>query len=413
LKLLILTQYFPPEVGAPQNRLFELAVRLQKLGVDITVLTAMPNYPQMQIYPAYRNKRYVFEEMQGLKVHRSAIYVSKSKSIVSRLRNYFSFVLSSARTSKKLEDSYDVLLCESPPLFLGYSALFLSRRKKAGLIFNVSDLWPESAEKLGVVTKPTLLKLAYNLEEKLYRRSVLVTGQTQGICDNIRQRFPSVKTYWLPNGVDLDFYDPTKHDGGDWRVANGFKEDDFILLYAGIIGIAQGLEILLRSALNFKSEKVRFVLMGSGPVKHDLLGMKKNLHLQNVYFLDAVPKERMPAILKSVNAAIIPLRRLDLFLGAIPSKIFESLAMKLPVLLGVDGEAKKLFIDEGKCGLFFEPENVDALTDALRKLTQDPQLAQELGENGRKFVSQKFNREFLAADFYQQLLKLEQRFLSE
>ncbi|HQQ93095.1 MAG TPA: glycosyltransferase, partial [Bacteroidia bacterium] len=187
MNILILTQYFPPEVGAPQNRLFELSVRLQKLGLSITVLTAMPNYPQMEIYPAYKNRSYMFEEMQGLKVHRSSIYVSRSKGILHRLRNYFSFVISSARTSSKLPPRFDFLICESPPLFLGYSAMYLARKKKAKLIFNVSDLWPESAEKLGVVKNTLLLKMAYRLEARLYRRAALVTGQTQGICQNIHQ----------------------------------------------------------------------------------------------------------------------------------------------------------------------------------------------------------------------------------
>lgn len=125
-----MTQYFPPEVGAPQNRLFELAIRLYKLGVDITVLTAMPNYPQMEIYPDYKGKKYHYEEMDGLKIHRASIYVSKSKSIVNRLRNYFSFVRSSAKVGNAKLGNFDFLLCESPPLFLGYSAMRLARKRK-------------------------------------------------------------------------------------------------------------------------------------------------------------------------------------------------------------------------------------------------------------------------------------------
>jgi glycosyltransferase involved in cell wall biosynthesis len=338
LKLLILSQYFPPEVGAPQNRLFELAVRLQKLGVDITVLTAMPNYPQMQIYEGYKEKKYVYEEIEGLKVHRSSIYVSKNKSIINRLRNYFSFVISSARVGNKKLGDFDFLLCESPPLFLGYSAMRLAKQKKAKLIFNVSDLWPESAEKLGVVNNKFLLKLAYDLEEKLYKRACLVTGQTQGICHNINERFPAVKTYWLPNGVDLSYYDPSKIESGDWRVKNNFAKEDVILLYAGIIGIAQGLEVILNSAKSFLDKpNIKFVFIGSGPEKDKLLQLKAELNLSNVFFLDAISKKEMPFVLRSVNAAIIPLRKLDLFLGAIPSKLFENLAMEIPVLLGVNG----------------------------------------------------------------------------
>lgn len=407
MKLLILSQYFPPEVGAPQNRLFELALRLQKLGLDVTVLTAMPNYPQMEIYDAYKGKLYAYEEMQGLKVHRASIFVSQNKSIINRLRNYFSFVISSARVGAEKLGNFDFLLCESPPLFLGYSAMYLAKRKKARLIFNVSDLWPESAEKLGVVTNSFLLKRAYELEKKLYQKSVLVTGQTQGICANINQRFSKVNTYWLPNGVDLTYYDPTKIEAGNWRKSHNFSHNDMLFLYAGILGIAQGLEVILNAAKEFEGEKhVKFILMGSGPEKEKLLSLKKTLWLDNVFFLDTVTKAQMPTVLKNVNGAIIPLRKLDLFLGAIPSKIFENLAMEIPIVLGVDGEARKLFIDKGKCGVYFEPENPNALARAVNELIRDKVLADTLGKNGRSFVNQHFNREVIAEQFYQRLKQI-------
>lgn len=404
MKLLILTQYFPPEIGAPQNRLFELAVRLQKLDVEITVLTAMPNYPQMEIYEGYKNKKYVYEELQGIKIHRSKIFVSKNKSIINRLRNYFSFVVSSAFKDKKIEGNFDFLLCESPPLFLGYSAMYLAKKKKAKLIFNVSDLWPESAEKLGVVTNKWLLKLAYNLERKLYKKSVLVTGQTQGICKNINQRFPEVKTYWLPNGVDLSYYNPETIPASNWREKNNFSSSDFILMYAGIIGIAQGLEVILSAAKQFiNNNNIKFVLMGSGPEKEKLQNLKSDLKLENVFFLEAVSKNEMPFVLKSVNVAIIPLKKLELFLGAIPSKIFENLAMEVPILLGVDGEAKELFITKGNCGLFFEPENKKDLIQAIEEIYKNKTLALQLGKNGRKFVNEFFNRENIALSLYNKL----------
>jgi glycosyltransferase involved in cell wall biosynthesis len=345
--------------------------------------------------------------MEGLKVHRSSIYVSKSKSIINRLRNYFSFVISSARVGKAKLENFDFLLCESPPLFLGYSALRLARQKKAKLIFNVSDLWPESAEKLGVVNNKFLLKLAYNLEEKLYKRSCLVTGQTQGICHNINERFPAVKTYWLPNGVDLGYYNPSKIEPGIWREKNNFAKEDFVLLYAGIIGIAQGLEVILSAAKNFTDKpNIKFVFIGSGPEKDKLLQLKAEQNLTNVFFLDAISKKEMPSVLRSVNAAIIPLRKLDLFLGAIPSKIFENLAMEVPVLLGVNGEARQLFIDKGNAGLYFEPENSEALTAAILKLIEDKEMALQLGRNGRHFVNEYFNRENIAQNFFTKLNSL-------
>ncbi len=367
----------------------------------------MPNYPQYEIYEAYKGKRYVVEDMNGLTLHRSSIYVSKNKSIINRLRNYFSFVISSARQGRRHLGTFDFLLCESPPLFLGYSAMYLAKRTQAQLIFNVSDLWPESAEKLGVVNNAFLLRLAYRLEAKLYQRAILVTGQTQGICKSINQRFPKVKTYWLPNGVDLSYYHPDSVVTSNWRNQQGFQQNDFILLYAGIIGIAQGLEIILNAAEHFKTTtNIKFVLLGSGPEKERLQILKTEKQLNNVFFLEAITKTQMPSVLKSVNAAIIPLRKLDLFLGAIPSKLFETLSMEVPVLLGVDGEAKDLFITKGQCGLFFEPENVLALVETIHYLVNNPEKASKMGQNGRRFVQQHFNRDTIAQLFFNQLKTL-------
>ena len=171
MKILFLTQYYPPEIGAPQNRLHELAVRLKSKGIDIEVLTAFPNYPKMEIFEAYKKNKIPKEEIDGITVYRSWIYVSKSKSIISRLLNYFSFVWSSYWKGRKL-GNFDYLLVESPPLFLGYSAIALSKKLNSKLIFNVSDLWPESAEKLGLVTNKSLLNLAYKLEKMLSTCSI-------------------------------------------------------------------------------------------------------------------------------------------------------------------------------------------------------------------------------------------------
>lgn len=405
MKLLILTQYFPPEVGAPQNRLFELAILLKKSGVDVSILTAMPNYPQMKIYDGYEGKDYMYEEIEGIPVHRASIYLPKNKSIIQRLLNYFSFVYSSAQVGKNRIGDVDVIMCESPPLFLGYSALYLKRKKKAKLIFNVSDLWPESAEKLGVVTNKWMLKLAYRLEEKLYRKSILVTGQTQGICKNINDRFPLVKTYWFPNGADLSYYNPSTVSS-DWRKDNGFNSNDVLFLYAGIIGLAQGLEIILSAAEKLMDQpSIKFILLGNGPEKEKLQVIKQEKKILNVYFFDAVSKTLMPEIVKACDAAIIPLLKLPLFLGAIPSKIFENLAMEKAVILAVDGEARELFVNQGKCALYSEPENVDDLIKNVLLLANDSLLRKELGQKGRTYVEQSFNRNTIAYNFHQELVE--------
>lgn len=403
MKLLILTQYYPPEIGAPQNRLHELAVRLKANNIDVEVLTAMPNYPKMELFEEYKNGLIKEEIIDGVQVFRARIYVSKSKGILKRLLNYFSFVVTSYWRGRKL-GNFDYLLVESPPLFLGYTAMALSKKLKAKLIFNVSDLWPESAEKLNIVSNKTLLKFAYNLEAKCYRKAHLITGQTQGIVDNIKFRFPNKKVYWLPNGVDVEFYNPVLYSKSDFRIKHGFKNEDTLFFYGGILGHAQGLQTVLKAAKIVESiTSIQIILQGAGPEKEELLKLKESLQLENVHFLPPVSKSEMPFILKEVDVALVPLRKLDLFQGAIPSKIFEALAMEKPLLLGVNGEAKAHFIDNAKAGLYFEPENEVCLAEKLEEFAQDKALIIKMGKNGREYVMKNFNRNKIAQDFIQHL----------
>jgi glycosyltransferase involved in cell wall biosynthesis len=289
---------------------------------------------------------------------------------------------------------------------LGISSYRLAKKKKAKFIFNVSDLWPESAEKLGLVTNPLFLKMATLLEERMYRKASLVTGQTMGIVKNIQSRFPSKKVYWLPNGVDINYYKP-ENISSHWRKEQGFSSEDKLFLYAGIIGHAQGLEVILKAASILKEEKhAKFILLGSGPCKSELLKMAEEMKLQNLTFMDAVTKKEMPFILKAIDVAVIPLKKLDLFKGAIPSKVFENLAMKVPIILGVEGEAKKLFIEEANAGLFYEPENAEGLAQKVFEFLHDEKKIKQLGENGAKYVAQKFNRDTLAKAFYNQLKEI-------
>ena len=402
MRILILTQYYPPEIGAPQNRLHELAIRLKNKGVQIEVLTALPNYPKMEVFKDYRDKKRREETIEGITVHRSWIYVSASKSIVARLLKYFSFVWSSYWRGRRVH-SFDYLMVESPPLFLGYSAIALSKKLNAKLIFNVSDLWPESAEKLGLVTNKNLLNMAYKLEKKCYQASTLITGQTQGIVNDIKQRFPAKEVSWLPNGVDISFYNPEKIPDSDFRQVNGFKDEDIIFFYGGILGHAQGLEIIIEAARELENTHAQFVIQGAGPEKEKLVTLHKKYALKNIHFLEPVTKSEMPGILKSVDIAIVPLKKLDLFKGAIPSKIFEALAMKKPLLLGVDGEARKHFIENAQAGLFYTPEDIDSLKTQVLYFLENPDETKKMGDRARNYVADVFDRNKIAEGLYDEL----------
>lgn len=410
MNFLFVTQYFPPETGAPQNRLFQLAKRLQSLGVTVTVLTAMPNYPKMRIFDGYKGKFYCREIIDGIPVHRCWIYAGTSKAIIPRLINYFSFVFTSLIIGFDKLGRQDFVMCESPPLFLGISAWFLTRTKGAELIFNVSDLWPESAEKLGLITSKSLLNLATKLEEFLYRNAILVTGQTQGIVSDIQNRFPAKEVIWLKNGVDPQELEQWRNQY-DWRAKEGFTDNDFILLYAGIIGHAQGLDVILQAAgLLREHTSIKFVIAGSGPVLDDLLKLQKSLNLTNVIFYENRPKKDVVPMIEAADAAIIPLKKIDLFKGAIPSKIFENLALETPVLLGVEGEAREIFIDNAGAGWAYEPENHHDLAGKILNIFNHRDIIVSAGKSGSAFVLEEFNMDTISKNFLEILKKLKKSY---
>lgn len=245
--------------------------------------------------------------------------------------------------------------------------------------------------------------MASKLEKKCYQASTLITGQTQGIVNDIKQRFPAKEVSWLPNGVDISFYNPEKIPDSDFRQVNGFKDEDIIFFYGGILGHAQGLEIMIEAARELENTHAQFVIQGAGPEKEKLVTLHKKYALKNIHFLEPVTKSEMPGILKSVDIAIVPLKKLDLFKGAIPSKIFEALAMKKPLLLGVDGEARKHFIENAQAGLFYTPEDIDSLKTQVIYFLENPDETKKMGDRARNYVADVFDRNKIAEGLYDEL----------
>jgi glycosyltransferase involved in cell wall biosynthesis len=404
MKILLLTQYYMPETGAPQNRLQSLATNLRRLGAQVEVLTALPNYPKGEIFPEYRGRLIVNEDRDGIAVHRTWLWPSRSSRILPRMCCYLTFAVTSLLYGIFRLGSFDVIFCESPPLFLGPTAVVLKWMKQSRLVFNVADLWPESAVQLGVVSGGWMLRMAYWLEGFLYRRSDLVTGQTKGIVHDIELRYPGVVTHWLPNGIDVEMFKVDQAGAEQWRRQQGFRSDDFIVMYAGVIGIAQGLEVILQAADRCKSHPgIKFVMIGDGPERERLTTLATNLGLTNFYYFGVQSREQMPAIVGACDAYVVPLKNIPLFAGTIPSKVFEPMILAKPILLGVSGEAKDLFIDQAKGGIAVEPENADELAAAILQLVSNSHDARQFGINGRKFVLENFNRADIAARFWQQL----------
>ena len=399
MKLTILTQYYPPEIGAPQRRLSSLARHFVRAGHEVRVLTAMPNYPRGEIYPGYGGAARR-ETIDGVSVLRTWIVPTQRTNYAHRLANYFSFVGSSAAIGAALDPGRsDYLLVESPPLFLGMSGAWLSRVQRARLIMNVSDLWPESAVRLGVVREGSLVhRASARLERWCYRRAWMISGQSREIVADIEARVPGCRTYHLSNGVEVSEFGP-EHAGPDARAALGVDGDgSCVALYAGLHGIAQGLPQLLAASSTLQAERtpMDLVFIGDGPMKQDLQREAAARGLGRVRFLDARPPAALPPLLASADILLVPLGMP--IPGAVPSKLYEAMASGRPVVLVATGEAAAI-VREHDAGLVVAPGDAAGLAAALRTLRDDPIRRRALGENGRRAAVQFFDRSGIAARF--------------
>jgi glycosyltransferase involved in cell wall biosynthesis len=395
MKILLLTQHYLPEKGAAQNRLSQLAQYLNQKH-EVHVHTAMPHYPEMQVHASYQNNNWITENIGGVSVSRSYIYVSTKRTILARLCNYFSFVASSIYYSNRLPSApYDYIILESPPLFLAITALYFKWKYNAKLITNISDLWPDSAEKMGVITNRMLLSVAKKLETRLYNKSILVMGQTQAICNAISAKTPSVKTLWMPNAADFEVINTTDINTR-FRIENNINEDDFIVFYGGLFGLAYDFELLIEAAINLKNQQhIKFVLIGDGPAKSYLLQQKLTHQLDSLLILDMMQRDQLIGIVKAIDCSVIPLKNNPFFDGTIPTKIFDILACGKPIILGIKGESKQLFIDDAKAGIGVEPGNLPELVAAINELCDKSKLRYEMGNNGKKYVAKNFDRQII------------------
>jgi colanic acid biosynthesis glycosyl transferase WcaI len=393
MKFTILTQYYPPEIGAPQRRLSGLAQRMVKAGHDVTVLTAMPNYPTGRILPGYKGlvQR---EEIEGVNVIRTFIYPTQKASFLPRLTNYFSFVLSSALLGTFLLRRSDYLLVESPPLFLGLAGFWLSRIKRARLVFNVSDLWPESAVRLGLLREGSWsYRLSAWLESFCYRRAWLISGQSRSILDSIVRRFPHYSTFHFSNGVDVEHFG--EHYATDAHRRELAPNDECVVLYAGLLGLAQGLEQIVEAANQLQSEKgLKFVMIGDGPEKQKLVA--KAAQLTNIVFKDPLPASEIPPMLATADIILVPLKMH--IPGAVPSKLYEAMASGKPVVLIAGGEAADIVYDH-EVGCVVQSGDINNLIEVVRKLSKDDALRARLGANGRQAAERYFNRDTIVTRF--------------
>lgn len=390
-RLCILSQYYLPEMGAPQGRLSEMAERLIDRGWQVKVLTALPNYPAGKIFPGYDPTRPCVETIGRVRVVRVPFYPA-NRGFVARIRSYLSFSRAAARHGPQLCQRPDLLYVETPPLFTGGAARRLARRWRCPLVVNVSDLWVESAIRMGVVKQGVATWLAERYELQLYRSAAGVTGQSTGIVRSIAERCPSVPVTEISNGVDLDRFEQVGSDAAARQLLGSAPGPVFV--YAGLVGLAQGLDQLLQLAQQLpETVPGRIVVVGDGPCRKELETRVAAQRIERVCFVPPQPRQRIARLLNAADAAIIPLGMS--LPGAVPSKIYEAMAARLPILLMADGEAGERVRQAG-CGLVVEPGDVAAAREAFVELATHEALRSKLGAAGRQAAEQCYSRDVIA-----------------
>lgn len=398
MKILIHTQYYPPEMGAPQARLSDLAKRLGEYGHDITILTALPNYPTGRVFKTYR-RLFIHDRVQDISVLRTWIYPSNRASLMHRLFSYLSFSVSSLVGGLLFIKKQDVILTESPPIFLGLAGLVLAKLKKARWIMNVSDLWPDSSKYIGMMseTHPAYRILKW-LAIFLYQNADMVTGQSAEIVTEIRNQADIRTTYHLSNSVDVEKFHP-KFRKTETRKAY-LGEVRIGAVYAGLHGVFQGLDQIIHAARLIDDTVIRFLLFGDGPEKKKLIRMANAYGVSNVQFHPPTAHDNMPAILASMDIGLIPLK--SKITGAVPSKIYESMASGIPIVVIAEGEPAEL-VENTRSGIAVKPGNIQALAAAIRCLIEDLEYRERLGKNGRNAAVSFFNRRLVAEKFAKEL----------
>lgn len=395
MKILILTHFYPPEMGGAAARLSGLARWLVRYGHEVTVVTGFPSYPTGVIPDAYRGKFRVREEVDGVDVLRTWVYASPSKSSLRRLANYFSFVASSTIAGLTAGRAYDVVLASSPPLFIGIAGAALARLRRIPFVFDIRDIWPELAVEAGIFEPDSaIVRWGERLERFLYRQAAHVSVVTQAKRRKLEQKgVPAHKLSIVPNGLDLELFQPAGKI--DWRGELNLADSDFLVVYAGLIGVFQGLEVAIDAASALRErDDVHFLFVGDG-VKRDALQRRAaEQSLTNVTFLPPQPRDVIPDILQASDAALVPLVNSQL-VDAVPSKLLEAWGSRRPVILVAGGEARRL-VSEAQGGVIVPPEAPQRLADTVLKLKEEPDRLSEYAERGYAYVARHFDRPKLA-----------------
>lgn len=399
---LFLTQYYPPESGAVQERIDAQVRHLKSKGHEIGVLTCFPNYPGGTLYPGYNNNLLEREDNDGIQVFRTWSFISPNKRFLPRLIGFVSFMLTSILGSF-MTGKYDAVVVEYPPLFTGISGFMISRFKRCRFILHVSDLWVEAGIAFGMFRNNMLVSLISRIERFLCRKADKIVTVTDGCKRSlVRKNISSHKITVIPNGVNIDIYGSLA-DKGDLKRRLNF-ENKFIVAYAGTHGYIHGVETVIAAAKLLENQKeFLFLFIGEGSEKRRIIQKAKELKLNNLNFFDQMDAQKLNEYLCISDIGVATLKNIPLSEHALSVKMLTYMACKLPTIFSGNGVSRDI-LDDSNSGVCIEPENPDELARAIRFLYDNEAIRLRYGENGRKYVENHYSRAKLAEKFEEVLL---------
>ena len=407
MHILFLSHYFPPEVNAPATRTYEHCKVWVELGHEVTVVSCVPHHPMGEAYPGYKNKFFQVENKDGIRAIKVLTYITANEGFFKRTLNYVFYMMMAILVAPFLPKA-DMVVSTSPQFFNGLAGYFVSRIKRAPWILEIRDLWPESILAVGAVTNKRLIRLLEWIERFVYRKADHIVSVTNAFKDHIRKNGADEQNISvIRNGVDLSFFKDALPDS-EFAKEIGVQ-DKFVASYVGTHGMAHGLDLIIDAAERLRDHpEIVFVMAGDGAERKRLEQQVTDRQLENVKILGQLPKSDMPKLWSVSNVSLVLLRKLDLFLTVIPSKIFESMAMKKPIILGVQGESQSI-VEEAGAGICIEPESVDGLSESLLRLSNSKELCDQFGRQGAEHVKANFDRSKLARVYEQIIVDVYER----
>jgi colanic acid biosynthesis glycosyl transferase WcaI len=404
VRILFLSDNFPPEGNAPATRLYEHAIRWVRAGHEVTVITCAPNFPEGKLFPGHRNAWRQVETMDGIRVVRVKTYITANEGFLKRTLDYVSYMLMATLMSL-FERRPDVVVATSPQFFCALAGWMVSVLKWRPFVFELRDLWPASIMAVGAMRRSLVIRLLERLEMFLYHRAAAVISVTESFREDLVGRgVRRDKIHVVINGVDLDRYEPRVRDGG---LAREFAlEDKFVAGYMGTHGMAHALPKVLEAAeLLLHREDIAFFFAGSGAERSRVEQIVAERNLLNVRLIPRQPKERMPALWSLCDISIVPLRDTPVFSTVIPSKIFEAMGMGVPILMSLpEGEATGI-VRRTRSGVCVSPERPDAMASEIARLADAAEEVAQLRRQAREAAAQ-FSRDALSADLIDVLTKV-------